>query len=372
MHAWLERHFELAADAAGRNQPMEGLRGVAVLLVFMVHYSTDIKPWIGSASFTGDLAYGLFLVGNTGVDLFFVLSGYLIYGTLLSKARSYGKFMARRVERIYPAFLAVFVLYVAIGILMPQESKLPVGAWAVTSYLAANLLLLPGMTPIKPLIQVAWSLSYEFFFYLVCPLLIATLGMRQRGSAQRMLIVLMLSSAWLVWSLLVSDSHVRLVMFGAGMLLHEVCQNPRFSARHASGLPAFALALAGYFLMVRFRAPTGIAFLLLFGCYFVLCHEAFTRQGLLSSLLTFAPLRWLGNMSYSFYLLHALMIHAAFFALQRVLPPSGDTSGLYYLLAVPVFAVAVAGSAVLFLLVERPYSLGRPFRPPRLTGAAAK
>ena len=61
---------------------MEGLRGLAVFLVFMVHYVTLAGPWIYN---TGWFFQGMALIrslGNTGVDLFFVLSGYLITGLL--------------------------------------------------------------------------------------------------------------------------------------------------------------------------------------------------------------------------------------------------------------------------------------------------
>ena len=65
-------------------------------------------------------------------------------------------------------------------------SKLPQGAGAVVAYLLANLLLLPGLFPIEPLITVAWSLSYEFAYYLALPLLVAGTGMRDWEPRRRM------------------------------------------------------------------------------------------------------------------------------------------------------------------------------------------
>jgi exopolysaccharide production protein ExoZ len=64
---------------------MEGLRGFAVLLVFLVHYESLLEPWIARDASLLALAHSLLIVGNAGVDLFFLLSGYLIYGSLLTR-----------------------------------------------------------------------------------------------------------------------------------------------------------------------------------------------------------------------------------------------------------------------------------------------
>jgi len=64
-------------------------------------------------------------IGHSGVDLFFVLSGYLIYGALIRKKVSYLSFFRRSVERIYPTFLCVFAIYLVLSILFPEENKIP-------------------------------------------------------------------------------------------------------------------------------------------------------------------------------------------------------------------------------------------------------
>ncbi len=125
---------------------------------------------------TKALIEGVHSVGNTGVDLFFVLSGYLIYGALINKASPYLRFMLRRVLRIYPVFLVMMAIYLLLCWAFPQNSKLPARVDDAVIYVAQNLLLLPGMTGIKPLITVAWSLSYEMFYYLLAPVVIALLA----------------------------------------------------------------------------------------------------------------------------------------------------------------------------------------------------
>ncbi len=73
---WLRLRFELSRGGSGHNvRPMEGMRGFAVFLVFLVHYVTLVKPWIANELALIAFSSGLHTIGNTGVDLFFVLSG---------------------------------------------------------------------------------------------------------------------------------------------------------------------------------------------------------------------------------------------------------------------------------------------------------
>ena len=104
---------------------MEGLRGFAVFFVFLVHYVFLIEPWLVNQSLTHQFGMYLKNMGNSGVDLFFVLSGYLIYGTLIKKERPFLPYIRRRIQRIYPTFLAVFSIYIILSFVFPIESKLP-------------------------------------------------------------------------------------------------------------------------------------------------------------------------------------------------------------------------------------------------------
>ena len=113
---WLTQKFELSRGGDASNlRAMEGLRGFAVSLVFLVHYVTLVQPWLQGNGAILRLSSALHTVGNTGVDLFFVLSGYLIYGSLISRAQPFARFMSRRITRIYPTFLVVFALADGLG-----------------------------------------------------------------------------------------------------------------------------------------------------------------------------------------------------------------------------------------------------------------
>jgi peptidoglycan/LPS O-acetylase OafA/YrhL len=104
--------FELSRRGDAQNvRSMEGLRGFAVLLVFLVHYVALISPWITKNSQLDRILVAIHTIGNAGVDLFFVLSGYLIYCSMMGRPQGAMRFLRRRVARIYPAFCVVFGLY---------------------------------------------------------------------------------------------------------------------------------------------------------------------------------------------------------------------------------------------------------------------
>ncbi|MEZ5090189.1 MAG: acyltransferase family protein [Micropruina sp.] len=125
-------------------------------------------------------------MGHAGVDLFFVLSGYLIYGAVIRRPTPYGR-SGRRLRRIYPVFLTVFAVYVLLDLTIAGTHRIPSEPWPAIGYLLANLALLPGIVPIDPLLTVAWSLSFEFFYYLTIPLAVALLRMRRWQPRQRLL-----------------------------------------------------------------------------------------------------------------------------------------------------------------------------------------
>lgn len=361
--------FELSRGGAGQNiLAMEGLRGVAVILVFGVHYATLVQPWLTGYAWQQTLFKGMHSVGNAGVDLFFVLSGLLIYGHLLRRRQQFFAYFLRRVQRIYPAFLAVFALYVALSLLAPARSKLPPGLDAVP-YLIANLLLLPGILPIQPLITVAWSLSYEMLFYLAMPVIVAVFSLRRRSAFYRIaLLAGMLLLALVGFALF--GGPVRLCMFIFGALLAEALPRTR---PLSSSLGIFA-GLAGLAVMLVSAPGPGAQALrtaILGLCFGLLCHVALAESSsTLARLLCWNPIRWLGNMSYSYYLVHGLALQILFIVLSRLWVPQ-DTRGLALAFFMPAFLLSLVPAACLYLMVERPFSLrvSVPLARPPVTGA---
>lgn len=336
---------------------MEGLRGFAVLLVFFVHYVSLIEPWIAQQSDLLAFAKALGRVGNGGVDLFFVLSGYLIYGSLMSRYQRLLPFLARRIQRIYPAFTATFAVYIVLSLLFPAENKIPSPAGDGAIYLLQNFLLLPGLLPIQPMITVAWSLSYEMFYYLAVPLLIAALKLRERSSAWRVALFLLIAVSFAAFTA-INGGPVRLLMFISGILLFEALNHSQLRASSTTGLVALVIGLLSLLLPIAEPAGMAVKIGILCVALFVLCLACFSAPtAQLPLVFSWTPLRWLGNMSYSYYLFHGLALHGGFLALSMVAPPTGEQPALFWILLPPMLALTLVASAPLYLLIERQFSL---------------
>ena len=365
MREWLTERFELTRGDRGQNvQTMEGLRGVAVILVFLVHYVSVWEPWLIPGSVTAVLADQMLTMGQAGVDLFFVLSGYLIYGSLIERAQPLGRFLLRRIQRIYPTFLVMFALYLVLSFLLHDVSRLPDMGHGRVLFLIENVLLLPGLFIHEiPLLSVAWTLSYEMFYYLLIPLIIGALGLRRRSVWFRCLIfaapaLMLIADGWIF------KGPLRLIMFIAGVLLYELLKTPLVLPRPSSFVGAVFGICAVLGLILPFSgAGAYVAKIVgLFFGFFMLCLVCFRNpEGWLGRLFSALPIRWLGNMSYSYYLMHSLALRAVFLVLPQVLSLRPQGSWLFLGMLPMVFALTVLPAAALFLAVERPVSL-KPWR----------
>src|SRR6187549_3045230 len=102
------RSQTVPAPPGKRVQYLDGLRGAAILAVVAVH--------------GGQHAGGVFSGGYIGVDIFFVLSGYVITSVLLREPTSYLSFLARRARRLLPALAGLLVLGVLLLVVMPSST----------------------------------------------------------------------------------------------------------------------------------------------------------------------------------------------------------------------------------------------------------
>jgi peptidoglycan/LPS O-acetylase OafA/YrhL len=361
MLQWLARSFELQDRNHARLLPMEGLRGFAVTLVFLQHYATQALLLMQPAPVSGAVLQTLKNYGNLGVELFFVLSGFLIYGHLIQRRPSIGSFLARRAVRLYPAFLCAFALSVLLNFAGPAN-RIPARPLDATLYLLANLAFLPGLFPVQPLLTVAWSLSYEAFFYIAVALLVAGLGLDQRRRATRIALILAMAGLLTAAALFdLAGTPVRMLPFFAGMLLAEGVGTQRVRVPGWLGVVAPAVALL---IGVTGLVP-GVAREWVYTiAFFLLCAACFREQGIAVEIFSLAPLRWLGNMSYSYYLLHGTVVFFSAQILARTLG-HGLSPTLFWILLPAAFIATWMPPALLFLLVEKPLSL-RPTRVDRI------
>jgi peptidoglycan/LPS O-acetylase OafA/YrhL len=336
---------------------VEGLRAIAVLMVVLGHAGVQVVRG-----------------GYVGVDVFFVLSGFLITGLLLrdymrASQISLPDFYARRVRRILPASTLVLVITVAMTfVALGSNRAIRVatdGQWA--SLFAANVRLiaegtnyLSAQLPPSPL-EHYWSLAVEEQFYLIWPSLLwliiaVTGGRRLRPSLAGILAGVI--GASLIWSAWQTDRDGTVAYFSpltrawelaAGALLAVLVPVLlRFPARLGGVLSivgVLAIATAG----VLFDSDTpfpGVAVALpVGGAFLVLSGGTIAPMRGLEGLLAARPLQWLGKRSYAWYLWHwpLLVIVSA-----RVGHP------LSALENVGLCLVALGVAAVSFSLIESP------------------
>ncbi|MBI4890019.1 MAG: acyltransferase family protein, partial [Acidobacteria bacterium] len=270
--------FEL--DSHGpRIHPLEGLRTIGALLVFLVHFHTLLGPYCAAPWTRNSLAI-LGGAGNGGVDLFFAISGYLIYRQFMTQPFSWRRVLRRRVVRLYPAFLTVYLFYV---IQRSATHQLP-----GPGSLLASLLMLPGIVPLP------------------------------------LLFLLLRLPAW--------PGHRRAALLLGGF---NTAQSFIWGADIAP--IHYSSVLTALFLGILF-----------------LGYFALSSRGPLQRALSWAPLRYFGNMSYSYYLLHGSVLYG----ISRILPRLGVPPELgpaaIVALALAAFALTLPPTAALFLLVERP------------------
>ncbi len=159
-----------------RLKPLDGLRGIAILLVLLYHFTPGRDPNQGLQG----LVFKIAEIGWSGVDLFFVLSGFLISRILLSEATddfSFRNFAMRRILRIVPlCYLAYFVTFMVIpGIsalygFPGLQEQIPFWVF-VSNFAVAN-------SSYSEFIHLGhfWSLAIEMQFYLFWPMLVYSLG----------------------------------------------------------------------------------------------------------------------------------------------------------------------------------------------------
>jgi peptidoglycan/LPS O-acetylase OafA/YrhL len=155
---------------------IDGIRGIAILLVFLAHLSAGVYPYdvMFFDNFTFFKGGGLI-----GVQLFFALSGYLITKNLLTELKTHGNldfklFYLRRIWRLYPVLILACIFYLIYAVFF-MESRLFIAAlgdvFMAMTY-TINLPIYPNWFPDLNWMSHTWSLSIEEQFYLIWPILL--------------------------------------------------------------------------------------------------------------------------------------------------------------------------------------------------------
>lgn len=150
---------------------LDGLRGIAALLVVHGHLTAFLMFWLYEAT------TGWIYVGPAGVYLFFLISGYVIPASL-EHGGDLRQFWVRRAARRYPLYLVAIGAFVAAGL----WRHIPYYVEHLGATALAHLTMMQVLVGVPDVLFVTWTLAYEMAFYLLCAALYATGQHRRSGS----------------------------------------------------------------------------------------------------------------------------------------------------------------------------------------------
>jgi len=323
---------------------LDGLRAVAIAAVVLYHATDFTFP-----------ASGLL-----GVDLFFVLSGFLITTLLLGEhdrqgSVSFRSFYRRRALRLFPAVFVLLGVFLAASVVVADAKRALLGVVAGLGYVT-NLVLAAGHVEDLPFgLTHLWSLSAEEQFYLVWPLILFVLFRARLGLAMAACAAGVLLTQLRALDLMGDGASTHRIAFGvdtrslpilAGCLLALLlAARPATVKRVARPLEALALVLFVGLAIVDWERNLFAGPLLaaaLCSCVLVVC--ALDREGPLTRALSVGPMVFLGRISYSLYLWHV-----------PVLVAFGIFGAGLTLMAVPAVGLAVLAAVASYYLIELPF-----------------
>lgn len=340
---------------------LTGIRALAAFLVLFLHADQNIPVGIAQA-------IGVVSRGYLGVDLFFLLSGFIltyVYFDSMERptARSFAIFMWHRFIRLYPVHVTVLAALVIVvlgagrlglNLRSPeafQLGELPwqlllVHAWGVTDEVSWNV--------------PSWSISAEWFAYLCFPLVAAALGRIHAPSLLLLVAAASIGGAALIfsaagWGLsgawIAPSAFVRIAgsfVCGAALCRYATLRQLLESKSGLNDKLAM-IALLAFLVLPSFGVPD----FALIGLLAIFIGALAMSSGFAAGLFSLAPLVWLGEISYSLYMVHFPVLRA----LNIVFKPE-RLHAMGPLAAIAVYglslAVCVGCAALLYYLVERP------------------
>jgi len=312
---------QLSGFSAKRIPELDGVRGLAIVLVLLWHYVQN-NLVAAASSPLGYLRHSLFFTWS-GVDLFFVLSGFLITGILIdnrNKEHYFKVFFIRRICRIFPLYylyLLVFILMLYAG-----AGKLPlfgdslnlngVPIWSYATY-TQNIFMGLKNTAGADWLIVTWSLAVEEQFYLMLPFLVY---FNQKKHLPYLFLWLVLTAIYMRFTMPGISAYINMFWRAdslmTGALLAWAIRRQSFVAwlapRRLVVLALLVLFAAGILLANqygRLKVGGGLthASLAVFYGLFIL-YVFMYREGLVARIMRGRVLAWLGSISYGIYLLH--------------------------------------------------------------------
>lgn len=338
---------------------LDGLRAIAVTMVLVYHFFPQALPG-----------------GFLGVDVFFVISGFLITSLLIREKAKNGRislrsFWQRRARRLLPALGLVLLVCTSLaaavgGDLLVGIGRQLAGAAAFVSnwvFIGAGADYFTRDTP--ELFRNTWSLAIEEQFYILLPLVVLLLIKicRRRTSALLLAVIGIVSAVWMFELSATgasptrvyfgSDTHAFGLILGAAMAIVVTRPGPAFRPRATAQVAYTVFAVAGFAVLgvLAFTLPEGSPVSFQGGFQLATAASlvtvwAVTRPGAwIGGAINLAPMRWIGERSYGIYLWHWPLLLIATAAFPSAAP---------WQVALVILAVTVFCAALSFRYIEQP------------------
>ncbi|QJP09049.1 acyltransferase family protein [Pseudomonas multiresinivorans] len=305
----------------------EGLRGILAIWVVIGHVMSGLPISFNFASPS--------LWNTVPVQVFIILSGFVIFSLLDREHQNYRKFLTQRAFRIFPIYLVALIISTLmlpisreilqlaptapmtearISLIDSAEKNL---VWSFLSH----ALLIQGLVPDRilensayTLVGQAWSVSVEWQFYLLAPAAYFLLGRTKRIA--------------------------KLIVLSAGLIILAITGRSMGGGYIGNYLPLFAVGIATFYtyklssekwpaalipaLLAAPITPEHSAALIIWALvsYCALCKKTSTAQQAASSLLRSKPAVYLGQISYSIYILHMILVITAIYVASKIHAPT--------------------------------------------------
>jgi peptidoglycan/LPS O-acetylase OafA/YrhL len=286
------------------------------------------------------------LQGWIGVYIFFVLSGFLITSLLIGEEERlgrihFGSFLIRREFRIAPAYyitVAIYALLCITPLAHQYASQYRAGFWYWMFY---NGDVASTMPAVGTLLGHSWSLAVEQRFYLVWPILLFAFS-----RAWQIRLGIFVAAFAAIRFLPISDvnAYMALIVGSATAFLQNNGRAAAFLRRTSMAITGGLTAL--WVVVLHWHPEMTTPFSCLVALFI---YHLTVKESRLKRLLGTAPLVWLGQRSYSFYLLHVICLNAALHMVD-----SAHTTGAIGAIAIGVLLTAAAAS-VSYFLIEEPF-----------------
>ena len=333
-------------------QLVQFLRGIASLLVVLLHCTISVNDTLGQS-----FLFNAFKFGGAGVDIFFVLSGFIITYTsarALKSSKGFVPFIRKRFVRIYPIYWLVATFFLLLQLSLPSFYK--TGYDISFGNLLATYLLLPGHAMVN---GVSWTLTYELFFYCIFSLAFFIRNRAVLAILSLMYILALIVLAWIYLHNITGNAWIDLVIFPMNLeffmgilaaLLVPKISGPVSRILIGVGTVLF-ISAAVFFNSGYSLVDSAFDRVILFGIPSFLLILGIVKYELTATINMHSFFVRLGEASYSLYLLHLPFVAAGVKIFARF--QHSDVYVMHIVILAMIAALCI-GSIFFFKLIEKP------------------